>query len=219
MALPDFRALGLTGNPFENVAAGSRPDWVALAPSLAEALAARPFRVEVVGEKGAGKSTTLRWYAARHDDARYVYAGRPFALPALPTGGALCLDEANAAPRAVVREAVRACEVAGASLLLSSHWSLAADVPGVRTVHLGEHPALAWVTQRVASFSLAGGPGFPWAEEAAWWLPRVSFVNYGVLRALYEVAENLARGLPRDEARADALRRLRLDATVAPLVS
>lgn len=67
-------ALGLRGNPFENVLPGAQLDWVDVPSPVLAALSARPFRVELVGEKGAGKSTTLRWLCAQHSDPRDVHA-------------------------------------------------------------------------------------------------------------------------------------------------
>lgn len=47
---PDWSSLGLTGNPFENVAPGEELSWVDVAPEVADALRTRPFCVELVGE-------------------------------------------------------------------------------------------------------------------------------------------------------------------------
>lgn len=213
----DWTSLGLKGNPFENVMPGEQLDWVDVPPAIRAALEHRPFLVELVGEKGAGKTTTLRWYAGHHADARYVYC--PGAeLPELPWHDAavLCLDEANNLNRDALQSVAREAQVRGTSLLVSTHWTLADVLAGVTSFPLAQHTALSWVDRRVAAASLAGHAHFDFHTVAHALFPRVSRVNYALLRVLYELAENLARGLEAHDALDDALARAREDDTVAP---
>lgn len=208
MVPADWRALGLTGNPFENVSPGERLEWVSLSPAIEAALAKPSFRVELVGEKGAGKSTTLKWFAATHAGARFVYV-EPGTKLDLPLEGVkvLCLDEANnAAPSALARVGRLTWE-RGVSLLVSTHWSLAKHLGDVETISLESQRWLEWVRRRVASASLEGGALVDFSALAAEVAPRVGFVNYAVQRVLYEYAENRARGLGHDAALEDAFRR------------
>ncbi len=211
---PDWSSLGLTGNPFENVAPGEALSWVDVAPEVAEALRTRPFCVELVGEKGAGKTTTLRWYAAQHEDARYGYVSGA----ELPREAAAvwCLDEVNNAPPSAVRELVAQAQRRGMSLLLSSH--VAHLEPGLRQIELSRCHALGWVHRRVAAAALPGATAFDFPAVAASVFPSRTVVNYALLRVLYELAENLARGAAVPEALDDAIRRAREDETVAPLL-
>lgn len=215
----DWTSLGLKGNPFENVLPGEHLDWVDVAPAIRAALEHRPFAVELVGEKGAGKTTTLRWYAGHHPDARYVYcAGAE--LPTLPWEDAavLCLDEANNLNREALETVVRDARRRGVSLLVSTHWPLADVLGDVKTFPLAQHAALSWVEKRVAAASIAGHSHFDFHAVAHALFPRVSRVNYALLRVLYELAENLARGLEAHDALDDALARAREDETVAPFL-
>ncbi|MEW6432362.1 MAG: hypothetical protein AB1730_12715 [Myxococcota bacterium] len=215
----DWAALGLTGNPFENVLPGEHLDWVDVPAPVRAALAHRPFVVELVGEKGAGKTTTLRWYAGHHADARYAYcAGAD--LPPLPWEGAqvLCLDEANNLSRDALEAVAREARTRGVSLLVSTHWTLAEALGRVQSFALGRFTALSWVDKRVAAASLTGRARFDFDAVAHALFPRVSRVNYALLRVLYELAENLARGIEAHDALDDALARAREDETVAPFL-
>lgn len=216
---PNWSSLGLSGNPFENVVPGEHLDWVDVARPIREALEARPFLLELVGEKGAGKTTTLRWYADRHPDARYAYvAGRAIDDVDWEGAKALCLDEANNASKDSLRAVLRRARERGVSLLVSTHHSLADVLDGVKTFELAKHPALSWVDRRVAAVALVGHAHFDFDAVARALFPRTSCVNYALLRVLYELAENLARGVEAHDALEDALTRARADETVGPLL-
>lgn len=202
----DWNRLGLTGNPFENIAPGTRLEWVTLSREVSAALATRPFRVELVGDKGAGKSTTLRWYAATHPGTRYLYAPRDPLDGSLEGVEVLCLDEANAAaPAALQRLAVRVRDL---SVLVSTHQALEA-FGAVRSFALSAVPAFGWVARRSASASLAGAAAFDFAALVPRIVAQVGPTNYAVQRVLYELAENLARGLGVEPALRDAFTRPR----------
>ncbi|MEW5739396.1 MAG: hypothetical protein AB1938_10745 [Myxococcota bacterium] len=210
----NWSVLGLEGNPFENVQPGERLEWVDVARPIREALEVRPFCIELVGHKGAGKTTTLRWYAARHPDAVYFYVDGP--SPEVPWGAArvLCVDEANNASKSALRALAREAEERGVSLLLATHHSLAHEVPWVKTFELAKYPALSWVDRRVAAVAKLGQRHFDFDAVARALFPRVSGVNYALLRVLYELAENLARGVDAHAALEDALKRAAEDPTL-----
>lgn len=213
---PRWDSLGLRGNPFENVGPGERPDWVSVPAAVAEATARRPFTVELVGEKGAGKSTLLRALAARmQGDYRYVDQARPREAVAPIAGGLWCLDEANNAAPGWLGEVAQAARRVGASLLVGTHWSLAAQVPWIRSLALAAHPPGDWVQRRVASVALPAAAPFDFAAIAASLAESVR-VTYAVQRVLYELAENLAWGGALPAALDDAIARARQDPTVAP---
>ncbi|MCC6334419.1 MAG: hypothetical protein IT380_10585 [Myxococcales bacterium] len=214
----NWSGLGLKGNPFENVLPGERLDWVDVARPIREALEARPFRVELVGDKGAGKTTTLRWYAATHADVLYQYVEGAHVEVEWDGARVLCLDEANKASPSSLRRLLSGAEARGVSLLFSSHQSLSDAVPGVKSFELARHHALSWVNRRVAAAALLGHAHFDFDAVARALFPRVSHVNYALLRVLYELAENLARGVEAHAALEDALRRAREDATVGHLL-
>lgn len=211
MTPPDWARLGLLGNPFENVLPGTHLDWVEFPPALDEALARRPFRIELVGPKGAGKSTLLR-----ASESRLLAAGLSVAYRYLPPGesnagawpeGAqvLLLDEADRASRGSLRRLLRG---EAGSVLLGTHRPVL-ERPSLSLALPVEH-GLGWVARRVAALTMPGRspPDFaPWLPEIA---RACNGVNYAVLRALYELAEELARGAPLDAATvASALARAR----------
>ncbi len=211
----DWNALGLTGNPFENITPGEHLDWVDVPTEIAAAISTRPFRVELIGEKGAGKSTLLRWYAATHADAQYHYVTGPKSAPQLRDDArVICLDESNNAAPATLKRVV----ASGRSLFIGTHVSLAPHIVGLKTFELAKHPSLSWLHRRVAAASLPGGPRVDLAGLASELAPRASHVNYALQRVLYELAENLARGVELHAAVDDAFRRARQDDTVAPLL-
>lgn len=216
MARVDWASLGLTGNPFENVQPGEHLEWVSVPPALAAALERPRFRVELVGEKGAGKTTTLRWYAATHAGARFHYVDAPKLDVSLDGVRVLCLDEANVASPAELARVGRLTRERGVSLLVSTHWSLAKHLGEMETFVLDtvELQGLEWVARRVASRALPGGALVDFSALAAVVAPRVGFVNYGVQRVLYEYAETLARGSSHEAALADAFRRVAEDDSI-----
>lgn len=220
MKRPQWRELGLTGNPFENILPGQQLDWVDVPTAVHDALQAKPFVIQLIGEKGAGKSTLLRWYAATHADAHYHYADVSLALkPEAETARVLCLDEANKASPAAVKALAARAAARNQSLFISTHHSLERVVPGVKTFELAGHEALGWVARRVAAVTLEGAQAFDFLGIARDVYARTSRVNYAVQRVLYELAENLARGVEVAAALDDAFRRAREDETVAPLIN
>jgi hypothetical protein len=104
------------------------------------------------------------------------------------------------------------------SILVSTHWTLAEALGRVQSFALGRFTALSWVDKRVAAASLTGRARFDFDAVAHALFPRVSRVNYALLRVLYELAENLARGIEAHDALDDALARAREDETVAPFL-
>lgn len=127
-----------------------------------------------------------------------------------------CLDEVNNAPAVAARELVARAQQRGTSLLLSSH--VAHVVPGLRQIELSRCHALGWVHRRVAAAALPGAAVFDSPAVAASVFPSRTVANYALLRVLYELAENLARGAAMPAALDDAIRRARDDETVAPLL-
>jgi hypothetical protein len=197
---PDWRRLGLTGNPFVNVAPGTHLDWVAWPQELERAIAQRPFRFELIGDKGAGKSTLLRAVAARLEadglTVRHLHLapGDRLEVPVLESGEVMLLDEADRATSASLRALETSCREVGASLGLGTHEPRAEGLfDRFVSLRLDPSPSLEWVRRRVEAHRAGtGGPDFmALAGELA---PRVGGVNYRVLRTLYELAEDLARG-------------------------
>lgn len=215
----DWSALGLTGNPFEAVAPGEHLEWADVAAPIRTAIEKRHFLVEVVGPRGAGKTTTLRWFASHHADARYVEVTGP-ALDGLPWPGAaaLCLDDVDRASRDAVNGAVKEAHLRGVSLLLGVQGSLRESVPELASFELGRHQSLSWVSRRVAAMSLVGHAHFDFDTVAHALFPRVSRVNEALLRVLHALAENLARGLEAHDALDAALAEVRQDARLGPLL-
>ncbi len=208
---PDWRRLGLAGNPVVNILPGTHLDWVDVPALLAAALAApeRPRAVELIAAKGAGKSTLLRAQAhalaAQGIPAAYVYLPPGAAYDgAWPEGAReVLLDEADRAPARALLRLGRAGRQVGGLLVLGTHVSRRAlleraglPCTSFRVEALG---ATGWVERRLAAARV--GPGTP---DLGPWLPALRegcrHLNYALQRALYELFEDLARGAALDAA-------------------
>lgn len=214
---PDWAALGLRGNPFQNVEPGTRLEWVDWPHALRAALASPPCCVEILGRRrGEGKSTLLRAVEAslrqegRAVEYRYLSPHDRFDGQ-VPSGTEVfLLDEADRASRRAIGRVSRWREETRGSLVLGTHAPLA--IPGALQIDLSAHRLRGWIAARVRAHALPGTdvPDFerwlPDAERAA------GGVNYGILRVLYELAEELARGRANDEVTfTEAVRRARAD--------
>lgn len=123
----DWRRLGLSANPFENVLPGEGLEWVDWPPGLAARLGASRFAIQLVGpHKGAGKSTVLRACQARLDETGrrthfvYVPPTARWRAPLPDDTEVLLVDEANRLSWMGWRR-VRRFRKRGGALLLATH--------------------------------------------------------------------------------------------------
>lgn len=215
--LPDWAALGLSGNPFVNVEPGTHLDWIDWPAALTRAIARTPFLIEVLGrERGEGKSTLLRAVEmqlrtqGRAVGYRYLQPGRRPDLELSHGLEVLLVDEADRADRKTLSQLERwRCSTAG-SVILGTHRPL--GLGGALEIDLSAERLRGWIERRVASHAVASGrrPDFArWGAQAE---APAKGVNYRILRILYEFAEELARGRAEDEATfQEALRRAEPD--------
>lgn len=195
MARADWEAIGLTGNPFINVVPGEHLEWVELPPGLDAALAVRPSAVELVGvHKGAGKSTALKAVIVATPGSRYHHAQQPLSFETLAGVTLFALDEANLWPARAVTELGKHARASGMSLLFGTHHSLAFLIPGLTSLHLDRLPTWAWLERRVVAATLPAAAPFDFVALGRTISLHFQHVKYGVLRVLYELAEELARG-------------------------
>jgi hypothetical protein len=200
-----FRRLGFERNPF---GALTRDEWAAIAvlpPAVAAALEADPAHLQLIGEKGFGKTTVLLWLAEHFGEA-----GERVAYERLPEGerrfhtdlGGLdrfLLDEAQ---RLGGRHRARLLRAAarGLRLIVASHDDLGAafaqrGLP-LATVHLAaavtrDHLETV-LARRLAAFAFDDPPRVSLTPEAV----ALLWETYGGdLRAsellLYEVFQRL----------------------------
>lgn len=216
MAKADWAAIGLTGNPFINVTPGEHLEWVELPPGLEAALAQRPAIIELVGaQKGSGKSTALHAVAAQTAGARLHYAAQPLPLVDLKDVTLFALDEANLWPARALTALGKHARATGMSLLFGTHHSLSFPVPNLHSLHLDRLPTFGWLERRVRSATLSEATPFDFVGLAQELSPRFGHVKYAVLRVLYELAEDLARGEPFSPALVDrSIARATTDDTV-----
>jgi hypothetical protein len=120
-----YRRCGLSENPFAHDAGGARADasWVDRGTPPAAAPGGRRL-VQVVGVKGAGKTSTLRqWHRLAPGPWRYVPPGARRFRP-LPVAALVYWDEADRAPRAFRWSAWRAAARRGATVVAGTHVDL-----------------------------------------------------------------------------------------------
>ncbi len=178
---------------------GEHLDWVELHSSLEAALATPNCRLQLVGGKGAGKSTTLKALAARWSAPYFYLPPGARSLPALPPEGDLLLDEVDRLPLSLLT----GLETRRARTVLGVHRALA--LPSFTAVALEPLVSFGWLERRIASVTLPGAASFDFVKLAKEISPRFRDVKYAVLRVLYEVAEDLARGEGLNLQRAELL--------------
>ena len=165
MADPYHRA-GLRLNPFaHDVLPAGAPDWVERGLPAPPEPAGRRL-LQVIGVKGAGKTSSLRrWQAVTGGPWHYVPPGRDRFRP-LPVAPLVYWDEADRAVPVLRRRALRAAARRGATVVAGTHLDLAAEADAaglpVQTVLLPPiSPAEldAWAGARFAAVALAT----PWS--------------------------------------------------------
>lgn len=179
-----FHTFGLRRNPF---GALTREEWAAVAvppEPVAAALEAESGHVQILGEKGRGKTTALLWLTARlaDRDERATYEYLPEGRHRFLTdpSGLACflLDEAQRLSRRERRRLIRAAGE-GTRLIFSSHLDLAKGFARhglpLATIRLEEtitrQQFEAVLTRRLAYFALADDPGVsftPGAVDVLW---------------------------------------------------
>lgn len=156
---------GLRANPFvrEPDQAWSEPGWIERAPQAPPA-PGRNRLVQLIGVRGAGKSTTLRrWCSTAPGPWRYVPPG-PGRWRPLPVAPLVYWDEIDRCPALLRRVAWWRAARIGATVVAGSHVDLSAQArrAGLRVDSL-EFPPIsvaeltAWAQARIA---LAGGAGW-----------------------------------------------------------
>lgn len=156
---------GLGANPFAHDVGGSSAGWVdrGLPPPPEPG---RRLLVQVIGVKGAGKTSSLRrWRAAAPGPWRYVPRGVGRLRP-LPVAPLAYWDEADRAPGAARWWGWRSAARRGATIVAGTHVDLQAEAVAaglaVDTVVLGPISVgelIGWAAQRFA----AVGAGAEWA--------------------------------------------------------
>ena len=216
-----FHQLGLRANPFRAL---EDDEWAAIAvlPEAALRAAGEGWHLQVLGERGRGKTTTLLGLQARlrqagqRTDYEYVPDGQT-AFQAVPAGlDVFLLDEAQRLAGGERNRLLGAAR-AGRRLMLGSHEDFTPmfAAAGLRLATLrleGEGPAHleAVLVRRVAFFALTPeAPGVTFEPGAVDYL----HVQFGSdLRAserfLYEVFQALTRPSP---ISAEQLRQLAID--------
>jgi len=164
-----YRRCGLAANPFAHGDAGEpAAAWVDRGLPPPPAPGARRL-VQVIGVKGAGKTSTLRrWRDAGPAPWRYVPRGARRLRP-LPVAPLVYWDEADRAPAALRRWALRAAARRGATVVAGTHADLGAEAQraglGVDTLVLPPITAAeltTWAARRLAVV----GAGPDWALPA-----------------------------------------------------
>jgi hypothetical protein len=160
-----YRRCGLAANPFAHGdAAATAAAWVDRGLPPPPGPGGRRL-VQVIGVKGAGKTGTLRrWHGAAPAPWRYVPRGARRFRP-LPVAPLVYWDEADRAPAALRRWALRAAARRGATVVAGTHEDLGAEahraglavdtlvLPPVTAAELA-----AWAALRLAA--VGAGPGW-----------------------------------------------------------
>lgn len=132
----------------------------------------RRLLVQVIGVKGAGKTTTLRhWREAAPAPWRYVPRGVRRLRP-LPVAPLVYWDEADRAPAAARWWGLRAAARRGATVVAGTHVDLAAEglaaglaVDTVPLIPITAADVAGWAARRFAA--VAAGPGWELPDEVA----------------------------------------------------
>jgi len=168
---PDpYRRCGLRANPFAHDDADHAPGWVDRGLP-GPAVAGGRCLVQVIGVKGAGKTTTLRrWQRAEPGPWHYVPPDLRRFAP-LPVAPLVYWDEADRALPVARRRAWRVAARRGATVVAGTHADLGAEAAAaglaVRTVPLPGLSAVqvrSWAALRFAAVTTGDG-------AASWDLP------------------------------------------------
>jgi hypothetical protein len=163
-----YRRCGLAANPFAHGGAGEPAAWVDRGLPPPPAPGGRRL-VQVIGVKGAGKTSTLRrWRDAEPAPWRYVPRGARRLRP-LPVAPLVYWDEVDRAPAALRRWALRTAARRGATVVAGTHADfgaqarragLAVDTVVLPPITAGE--LTTWAGRRLT----AVGAGPDWALPA-----------------------------------------------------
>lgn len=162
-----YRRCGLAANPFAHGDVAAPADWVDRGLPPPPEPGGRRL-VQVIGVKGAGKTGTLRrWHAGGAAPWRYVPRDARRLRP-LPVAPLVYWDEADRAPAALRRWALRAAARRGATVVAGTHADLGAEAHraglAVDTLVLPPITAAeltAWAARRLA------GAGPDWTLPAS----------------------------------------------------
>jgi hypothetical protein len=156
-----YHRAGLRLNPFAHDAVPPHsPDWVERGLPPEPAPGGRVLR-QVIGVKGAGKTSSLRrWHASTGGPWRYVPPGRGRLRP-LPVAPLVYWDEADRALPALRRLALGAAARSGATVVAGTHVDLAAEAgaAGLRVETIALPPITPaelrrWAEARFAAVAL-----------------------------------------------------------------
>jgi hypothetical protein len=154
-----YRRCGLRRNPFayDNDDSALEVTWVERGP-VPSVDPGRRRLIQVVGIRGAGKTSTLRrWRVEAPGPWRYVPPGLRRLRP-LPVAALVYWDEADRAPALLRRWALRSAYRRGATVVAGTHVDLEAealaaglDVDTVMLPAISAQELIAWAAQRFAA--------------------------------------------------------------------
>jgi len=196
------RALGYQCNPFRALTADEEATLAVLPPEVVDAYAGSSAHLQIMGEKGRGKSATLHGLAARAEDCglRVAYEYLPEGQDCFDTDlqglDLFILDEAQRLSRS---ERARLLE-SPPRLIVSSHADLAADfkrhglpLRSIRLGNLGPGHVRAVLDGRLDHFALGGRPRAALSEDAYAWLTATFGDDLrSTIALLYEAFQALA---------------------------
>jgi hypothetical protein len=167
-----YRRCGLPANPFANRGPQEAVSWIDRGLLPATPAPGGRRLVQVIGVKGAGKTTTLRhWRRQAPAPWRYVPRGVRRLWP-LPVAPLVYWDEADRAPAAARRWALRAAARTGATVVVGTHVDLAVEaraaglaVDTVLLIPLSAADVAGWAARRFAD--VAAGPGWQLPPDVA----------------------------------------------------
>ncbi len=184
-----FHALGYTRNPF---GALSDAEWVAAAilPEVIERALSGGAHLQILGPKGAGKSTTLRKITAvlqeNGEQAAYEYIPEGQRHFATPVGelSVFCLDEAQRLRWRELRRLLRWGRSQGRLILGTHHkvsWPWSGGRPSFTTFNLPDLiTAVHWqaaITRRLAVFALPDQSHLTLSAQAIGFLHQIFGAN------------------------------------------
>jgi hypothetical protein len=167
-----YRRCGLPANPFANSGPHDDVSWIDRGLLPAVPMPGRRLLVQVIGVKGAGKTTTLRhWRQTAPAPWRYVPRGVRRLRP-LPVAPLVYWDEADRAPGPFRWWGLHAAARRGATVVAGTHVDLAAEalaaglaVETVLLIPITAADVANWAARR---FALVGaGPGWDLPDDVA----------------------------------------------------
>jgi hypothetical protein len=174
-----FRTVGYQCNPFRALTVDEEATLAVLPPQVLDAYTQSSTHLQIMGEKGRGKSATLHGLAARAEES-----GLRVAYEYLPEGQKRFLTDLHGLDLFVLDEAQRLSRSERARLLespphliVSSHADLSADfrrhhlpLRSIRLGNLGPGHVRAVLDGRLDHFALGDRPRAALSEDAYAWL-------------------------------------------------